>query len=223
MAGSTSCRRDRRRCTGPSGEPSSRSSRSRRTPSRERLVRGVAIGQRIGVGPTRHLAIARDLEAFRPGEVLVASMTDPDWEPIMKRAAAIVTDRGGRTCHAAIVSRELGVPCVVGTGNGTEALADGQVVTVSCAEGETGSVYRGAVPFERRQVDLAALPTAPDEGDAQRRQPRRGLPAGRAAQRRRGARPDRVHHRRASCASTRSRCSIPSASTIPRRARRSRP
>ena len=85
-------------------------------------------------------------------------MTDPDWEPIMKRAAAIVTDRGGRTCHAAIVSRELGVPCVVGTGNGTETLADGQVVTVSCAEGETGSVYRGAVPFERRQVDLAALP-----------------------------------------------------------------
>jgi pyruvate,water dikinase len=98
------------------------------------------------------------LEAFRAGEVLVASMTDPDWEPIMKRAAAIVTDRGGRTCHAAIVSRELGVPCVVGTGNGTEVLRDGQVVTVSCAEGETGSVYRGALPFERRQVDLAALP-----------------------------------------------------------------
>ena len=77
----------------------------------------------------------------------------------MKRAAAIVTDRGGRTCHAAIVSRELGVPCVVGTGNGTEVLPDGQVVTVSCAEGESGSVYRGALPFERRQVDLAALPT----------------------------------------------------------------
>ena len=126
--------------------------------ARERLVRGVAIGQRIGAGPTRHLESSRDLAAFRTGEVLVASMTDPDWEPIMKRAAAIVTDRGGRTCHAAIVSRELGVPCVVGTGNGTEALRDGQVVTVSCAEGEAGSVYRGAVPFERRQVDLAALP-----------------------------------------------------------------
>jgi pyruvate,water dikinase len=85
-------------------------------------------------------------------------MTDPDWEPIMKRAAAIVTDRGGRTCHAAIVSRELGVPCVVGIGNGSEALTDGQVVTVSCAEGEAGSVYRGALPFERRQVDLATTP-----------------------------------------------------------------
>ena len=125
---------------------------------RERLVSGVAIGQRIGVGSTRHLRDPHDLETFRAGEVLVASMTDPDWEPIMKRAAAIVTDRGGRTCHAAIVSRELGVPCVVGTGNGTEVLRDGQVVTVSCAEGETGSVYRGALPFERRQVDLAALP-----------------------------------------------------------------
>ncbi len=125
---------------------------------RERLVSGAAIGQRIGVGATRRLRDPRDLEAFQAGEVLVASMTDPDWEPIMKRAAAIVTDRGGRTCHAAIVSRELGVPCVVGTGNGTEVLADGQVVTVSCAEGETGSVYRGALPFERRQVDLATIP-----------------------------------------------------------------
>ena len=125
---------------------------------RERLVSGAAIGQRIGVGPTRRLRDPRDLEAFKAGEVLVASMTDPDWEPIMKRAAAIVTDRGGRTCHAAIVSRELGVPCVVGTGNGTELLPDGQVVTVSCAEGETGAVYAGALSVERRQVDLAAMP-----------------------------------------------------------------
>ena len=126
--------------------------------ARERLASGAAIGQRIGVGPTRLLREPRDLNTFQAGEVLVASMTDPDWEPIMKRAAAIVTDRGGRTCHAAIVSRELGVPCVVGTGNGTEALPSGQIVTVSCAEGETGSIYRGAVPFERRQVDLEALP-----------------------------------------------------------------
>jgi pyruvate,water dikinase len=125
---------------------------------RERLLSGAAIGQRIGAGPTRRLRHASNLEAFQPGEVLVAAMTDPDWEPIMKRAAAIVTDRGGRTCHAAIVSRELGVPCVVGTGNATEVLADGQVVTVSCAEGETGSVYRGALAVERRQVDLGALP-----------------------------------------------------------------
>ena len=126
--------------------------------ARERLASGAAIGQRIGAGPTRHLRDPRDLQAFRSGEVLVASMTDPDWEPIMKRAAAIVTDRGGRTCHAAIVSRELGVPCVVGTGLGTAVLPDGDVVTVSCAEGETGIVYRGAVPFERRTVDLGALP-----------------------------------------------------------------
>jgi pyruvate,water dikinase len=126
--------------------------------ARERLASGAAIGQRIGTGPTRHLRDPRDLGAFRAGEVLVASMTDPDWEPIMKRAAAIVTDRGGRTCHAAIVSRELGVPCVVGTGNGTAVLPDGGVVTVSCAEGETGAVYRGAVPFERREVNLGALP-----------------------------------------------------------------
>jgi pyruvate,water dikinase len=125
---------------------------------RDRLVSGAAIGQRIGVGPTRRLRDPRDLEAFQAGDVLVASMTDPDWEPIMKRAAAIVTDRGGRTCHAAIVSRELGVPCVVGTGNGTERLPDGQLVTVSCAEGEAGSVYAGALSVERRQVALAAMP-----------------------------------------------------------------
>lgn len=125
---------------------------------RGRLLSGVAIGQRIGAGPVRRLRDTRDLQAFRPGEVLVAAMTDPDWEPVMKRAAAIVTDRGGRTCHAAIVSRELGVPCVVGTGNATETLANGRLVTVSCAEGETGAVYEGAVPFERRRVDLAALP-----------------------------------------------------------------
>jgi pyruvate, water dikinase len=124
----------------------------------ERLVTGVAVGQRIGVGPARRLRAPNDLTAFRDGEVLVAPMTDPDWEPIMKRAAAIVTDRGGRTCHAAIVSRELGVPCVIGTGTASDVLADGQVVTVSCAEGETGTVYRGRLPFERREVDLAAMP-----------------------------------------------------------------
>jgi pyruvate,water dikinase len=126
--------------------------------ARDLLVSGAAIGQRIGSGAVRRLRNPGDLSAFRAGEVLVAPMTDPDWEPIMKRAAAIVTDRGGRTCHAAIVSRELDVPCVVGTGIGTQMLADGQVVTVSCAEGEIGSVYRDAVPFERRQVDLGSLP-----------------------------------------------------------------
>ncbi len=125
---------------------------------RERLVSGRAVGQKIGSGRVRLLRDARTLEAFEPDDVLVAPVTDPDWEPVMKRAAAIVTDRGGRTCHAAIVSRELGVPCVVGTERGTEVLREGETVTVSCAEGETGIVYRGAVPFERRPVDLAALP-----------------------------------------------------------------
>jgi pyruvate,water dikinase len=125
----------------------------------ERLIAGKAIGQRIGIGRARRLRDPGDLARLEPGEVLVASMTDPDWEPVMKRAAAIVTDRGGRTCHAAIVSRELGVPCVVGTERGTEVIPDGETVTVSCAEGEVGTVYRGAVPFERRTVDLARLPS----------------------------------------------------------------
>jgi pyruvate,water dikinase len=124
----------------------------------ERLIAGKAIGQRIGVGRARRLREPRDLARLEPGEVLVAPMTDPDWEPVMRRAAAIVTDRGGRTCHAAIVSRELGVPCVVGTERGTQVIPEGETVSVSCAEGETGTVYRGAVPFERRTVDLTRLP-----------------------------------------------------------------
>ena len=101
------------------------------------------------------------LEAFQPGEVLVVEMTDPDWEPILKRAAAVVTDQGGRTCHAAIVSRELGIPCVVGTSAGTETLRTGQQVTVSCAEGEVGKVYEGALPFERKQVAAEDIPKPP--------------------------------------------------------------
>src|SRR3972149_3641123 len=128
------------------------------TTPRERLAAGQAIGQKIGVGRVRRLLDPRFLDRFQPGEVLVTPMTDPDWEPIMKRAAAIVTDRGGRTCHAAIVSRELGVPCVVGTERGSQAIPEGETVTVSCCEGERGFVYRGVVPFDRRQVDLAALP-----------------------------------------------------------------
>jgi pyruvate,water dikinase len=98
-----------------------------------------------------------ELHEFRPGEVLVADMTDPDWEPMMKMAAAIVTNRGGRTCHAAIVSRELGVPCVVGTQNATASLKTGQPVTVSCAEGEVGSVYEGALKFDTREIDVAGM------------------------------------------------------------------
>jgi pyruvate,water dikinase len=123
-----------------------------------RLISGKAIGQRIGIGRARRLRDTRDLAQLEPGEVLVSSMTDPDWEPVMKRAAAIVTDRGGRTCHAAIVSRELGVPCIVGTERGTEVIPEGETVSVSCAEGEVGFVYRGRIPFEQRTVDLTALP-----------------------------------------------------------------
>src|SRR5690606_18549863 len=100
------------------------------------LARGRSVGEKIGQGPARIIRSTADLEALQQGEVLVTEMTDPDWEPVMKRAAAVVTDRGGRTCHAAIVSRELGIPAIVGTGTGTTAVATGQVVTVSCAEGE---------------------------------------------------------------------------------------
>lgn len=121
------------------------------------LVTGRSIGEKIVAGPVRVIPDARAIAQFRAGEVLVTDKTDPDWEPIMKRAAAIVTNRGGRTCHAAIVSRELGVPAIVGTGHGTDVLRDGRVVTVSCAEGETGFVYDGELAFDVQRTDLKAL------------------------------------------------------------------
>ena len=123
------------------------------------LVEGRAIGQKIGAGPVRVLESADSMHEFVPGEVLVADMTDPDWEPIMKRASAIVTNRGGRTCHAAIIARELGIPAVVGTGSATRELVAGQPVTVSCAEGDTGFVYAGILDFT---VDSTELDTMPD-------------------------------------------------------------
>ena len=121
------------------------------------LVSGKAVGEKVATGVVRVIRGRKDLEAFQRGEVLVASSTSPDWEPVMKKAAAVVTDRGGRTCHAAIVARELGVPAVVGTGEATERLAPGGRVTVSCAEGETGHVYQGAVPFEVQRLSAADL------------------------------------------------------------------
>jgi pyruvate,water dikinase len=121
------------------------------------LASGRSIGSRIATGPVRVIPDAAGLRLFQAGEVLVTDKTDPDWEPIMKKAAAIVTNRGGRTCHAAIVSRELGVPAIVGTEHGTDVLPSGQVVTVSCAEGDTGFVYDGASPFTVERTDLSAI------------------------------------------------------------------
>ena len=125
------------------------------------LAEGRAIGQRIGSGTARIIRSIDDMHKVQPGDVLVADMTDPDWEPVMKRSAAIVTNRGGRTCHAAIIARELGVPAVVGTGDALDLIEDGQQVTVSCAEGDTGYIYAGALPFERITTDLDAMPEAP--------------------------------------------------------------
>jgi pyruvate,water dikinase len=122
------------------------------------LLTGRSVGASVASGSVRVVQSPADLPSFQDGEVLVAAMTDPDWEPVLKRAAAVVTDEGGRTCHAAIVSRELGIPCVVGTTTGTHRLGDGQEVTVSCAEGEEGRVYEGRVAFERTDLDPASLP-----------------------------------------------------------------
>ena len=121
------------------------------------LVQGQSVGEKIAHGPAHVIGSAQHLGSFRAGEVLVTDKTDPDWEPVMKKAAAIVTNRGGRTCHAAIVSRELGLPAVVGTEHGTDAIGDGQQVTVSCAEGETGFVYDGALDFTVESIPLGDL------------------------------------------------------------------
>ncbi|TAG50010.1 MAG: phosphoenolpyruvate synthase [Betaproteobacteria bacterium] len=125
------------------------------------LTTGRAIGQKIGQGTVRIVKNASEMDIVRDGDVLVADMTDPDWEPVMKRASAIVTNRGGRTCHAAIIARELGIPAVVGCADATSKLADGQSVTVTCAEGDTGHVYQGLIEFERTEVALDNMPPAP--------------------------------------------------------------
>jgi pyruvate,water dikinase len=122
------------------------------------LAQGRSVGEKIAQGPVRVVRSAQNLHQVRDGDVLVTEKTDPDWEPTMKKAAAIVTDRGGRTCHAAIVSRELGLPAIVGTENGTERLKDGQAVTVSCAEGDIGFVYEGRLNFEIERMNLHELP-----------------------------------------------------------------
>jgi len=125
------------------------------------LATGRSIGQRIGAGNARVIRDAHEMARVQSGDVLVADMTDPDWEPVMKRAAAIVTNRGGRTCHAAIIARELGIPAVVGCGDATQRIHESQPITVSCAEGDTGYVYDGVLDFERKQIELDALPKIP--------------------------------------------------------------
>jgi len=125
------------------------------------LVEGRSIGARIGAGAARVITSLDDMDKIGDGDVLVTDMTDPDWEPIMKRASAIVTNRGGRTCHAAIIARELGVPAVVGCGDATEHVKDGQLVTVSCAEGDTGFVYDGRLDFELKRIELDSMPQVP--------------------------------------------------------------
>jgi pyruvate,water dikinase len=124
-------------------------------------ISGRAIGQKIGAGVVRLIASPAEMNRVQPGDVLVTDMTDPDWEPVMKRAAAIVTNRGGRTCHAAIVARELGIPAVVGTGEATTVLRDGEMVTVSCAEGDTGMVYAGQLKFSVEALASETLPEPP--------------------------------------------------------------
>ncbi|NUF08365.1 phosphoenolpyruvate synthase [Snodgrassella sp. ESL0324] len=125
------------------------------------LVEGRAIGQKVGQGKVRLVKSVDEMDKVLPGDVLVTDMTDPDWEPVMKRASAIITNRGGRTCHAAIIARELGIPAVVGCGNATSALQDGQEVTVSCAEGDTGYVYEGLLKVDVNEIPLDNMPESP--------------------------------------------------------------
>jgi pyruvate,water dikinase len=127
----------------------------------EIIVSGRAIGTRIGKGTVRVVSSAADMSVVEAGDVLVTTMTDPDWEPVMKRSAAIVTDRGGRTCHAAIIARELGIPAVVGCGNATTRLKNGMQVTVSCADGDTGNVYEGLLDIDVTEVEVATMPPIP--------------------------------------------------------------
>jgi pyruvate, water dikinase len=125
------------------------------------LVTGRSIGQRIGAGHARVIKDVKEMSRVRAGDVLVADMTDPDWEPVMKRASAIVTNRGGRTCHAAIIARELGIPAIVGCGTATQDIKEDQAVTISCAEGDTGYVYDGMLEFDQRNIEMDAMPEIP--------------------------------------------------------------
>jgi pyruvate, water dikinase len=126
-----------------------------------KIAEGRAIGGKVGIGPARVIKDVSEINLFREGDVIVTDMTDPNWEPVMKKAAAIITNRGGRTCHAAIIARELGVPAIVGCEDATHVIKDGEDITASCCEGDTGHIYRGRVPFEVIEVSLDKMPTIP--------------------------------------------------------------
>ena len=135
--------------------------RYRMTAAGSKIAEGRAIGSKVGQGPARVIKDVAEIGLFKDGDVIVTDMTDPNWEPVMKRAAAIVTNRGGRTCHAAIIARELGVPAVVGCENATDVVTEGEVLTVSCCEGDTGNIYRGKVGFEVQTIALDNMPAIP--------------------------------------------------------------
>ena len=160
----------------------------------EVIVEGRAIGQKIGAGAVRVMTSIEQMHEFDEGEILVADMTDPDWEPIMKRASAIVTNRGGRTCHAAIIARELGIPAVVGTGSATRDLTDGRAVTVSCAEGDTGFIYDGELDFTHRGDRAVGDAGDRHQDHDERRHARAGVRLRPAPQRRRRPGAAGVHH-----------------------------
>jgi phosphohistidine swiveling domain-containing protein len=122
------------------------------------LVSGRGVGEKIAAGPVRRIASAADIAQFKAGEVLVTDKTDPDWEPILKRASGVVTDQGGRTCHAAIIAREMGITAIVGSGDGSQRIVDGEQITVSCCEGDEGHVYAGNLPFHVDEQSLLELP-----------------------------------------------------------------
>jgi pyruvate,water dikinase len=161
--------RHRRPALHPAGPPETVKSQARARPSSATssratgtvLAEGRAIGQKIGTGPVRWCTASAEMDKVQPGDVLVTDMTDPNWEPVMKRASAIVTNRGGRTCHAAIIARELGIPAVVGCGDATERLKDGTLVTVSCAEGDTGYIYDGLLETESPRCSAAPCRRSP--------------------------------------------------------------
>ncbi len=154
---------------------------------------GQAVGEKIGAGRAHVVTDVSKLQEVQPGEVLIAQNTDPDWEPVMRRVSAIVTDQGGRTAHAAIVSREFGIPCIVGTGNATRVLATGREVTVCCSEGSEGHVYDGSVPFEVEQVEAGKIPETRTKVMLILGDPGQAFSSGRDSQRRRGPGAHRVH------------------------------